>query len=139
MKYGTKYSRMDQVKIFKGYLPQILFSPFLNTLSHTIVQWRHAVIKSTSISMRVFRVFSTCRDLFFYSWNLEVTIINISPELVSVYIHNSYFTFFLAYFHQHIFFFFDRNQEATIERISLEMVFVFIHAIFFIFKWFLYS
>ena len=26
---GTKYSRMDQVKFFKGYLPQ----PFLNTLS----------------------------------------------------------------------------------------------------------
>ena len=63
------------------------------------------IIKSTSISMRVFGVFSTCRDLFFYSWNLEVRIINMSPELVSVYIHNSYFTFFLAYFHQQIFFF----------------------------------
>ena len=63
------------------------------------------IIKSTSISMRVFGVFTTCRDLFFYSWNLEVRIINMSPELVSVYIHNSYFTFFLAYFHQQIFFF----------------------------------
>ena len=55
--YGTKYSRMDQVKFvedslykirkdmvclgrpypfnfFKGCLPQILLGPFLNTLSH---------------------------------------------------------------------------------------------------------
>ena len=42
IEYGTKYSRMDQVKLFKGYLPQILFGPFLNTLSHIIVQWQHA-------------------------------------------------------------------------------------------------
>ena len=32
--YGIKYSRMDQVKFFKGCLPQILFGPILNTLSH---------------------------------------------------------------------------------------------------------
>ena len=40
--YGTKYSRMDQIKFvegtlykfFKGCLPQILLGPFLNTLSH---------------------------------------------------------------------------------------------------------
>ena len=25
---------MDQVKIFKGYLPQILLGPLLNTLTH---------------------------------------------------------------------------------------------------------
>ena len=31
-KYGTKYSRMDQVKFFEGYLPQNLLSPLLNTL-----------------------------------------------------------------------------------------------------------
>ena len=30
---GTKYSRMDQVKSFKGCLPQILLGPFLNTLT----------------------------------------------------------------------------------------------------------
>ena len=35
-KYGTKYSRMDQVKFFKGCLQQILFGPFLNTLSHIL-------------------------------------------------------------------------------------------------------
>ena len=29
--FGTKYSRIDQVK---SYLPQILLGPFLNTLSH---------------------------------------------------------------------------------------------------------
>ena len=32
--YGTKYSRMDQLKFFKGCVPQISLSPFLNTLSH---------------------------------------------------------------------------------------------------------
>ena len=32
--FETKYSRMDQVKFFKGCLPQILLGPFLNTLSH---------------------------------------------------------------------------------------------------------
>ena len=32
--YETKYSRMDQVKFFKGCLLQILLGPFLNTLSH---------------------------------------------------------------------------------------------------------
>ena len=30
--YETKYSRMDQVKFFKGHLPQILLGTFLNTL-----------------------------------------------------------------------------------------------------------
>ena len=30
----TKYSRMDQVKFFKGCLPQILLGPFLKALSH---------------------------------------------------------------------------------------------------------
>ena len=32
--YGTKYSRVDQVKIFKGCPPQILHGPFLNALSN---------------------------------------------------------------------------------------------------------
>ena len=31
--YVTKYSTMDQVKFFKGCLPQILLGPFLNTLT----------------------------------------------------------------------------------------------------------
>ena len=35
--YGTKYSKMDQVKIFKGSLSQIGLGPFLNTLSHMLV------------------------------------------------------------------------------------------------------
>ena len=30
---GTKYSRVDQVKFFKGCLRQILLGPLLNTLS----------------------------------------------------------------------------------------------------------
>ena len=32
--YGTKYSRMDGGKCFKGCLPQILLGLFLNTLFH---------------------------------------------------------------------------------------------------------
>ena len=32
--YGTKYSRMEQVKFFKPCLPQISLDPFLNTLPH---------------------------------------------------------------------------------------------------------
>ena len=33
----TKYSRMGQVKFFKGCLSQILLGPFLNTLPQIIV------------------------------------------------------------------------------------------------------
>ena len=32
--YGTKYSRINQVKFFKGYLPQTLLGTFLNILSY---------------------------------------------------------------------------------------------------------
>ena len=35
---GTKYSRMDQGKVFKGCLPQILLGPFLNTLSQILME-----------------------------------------------------------------------------------------------------
>ena len=31
--FGTKYSKMDQVKFFKRCLPQILLGPFSNTLT----------------------------------------------------------------------------------------------------------
>ena len=34
---GSRYSRMDQVKIFKGYLPQILHGPFLNTFTQILL------------------------------------------------------------------------------------------------------
>ena len=37
--YGSKHSRMDQIKVFKGFLPQILLGPFLNTLSHLSVPY----------------------------------------------------------------------------------------------------
>ena len=37
---GTKYLRMDQVKFFKGRLPQILLGSFLNTLSHIVLLWK---------------------------------------------------------------------------------------------------
>ena len=37
-----KYSRMDQVKFFKYFFPQILLGPFLNDLSHLLIA--HALI-----------------------------------------------------------------------------------------------
>ena len=36
--YGTKYSRMDQVKFFKRRLSQILLGSFLITLSYMWIQ-----------------------------------------------------------------------------------------------------
>ena len=35
--HASMYSRMDQVKIFKAFLPQILLGPFLSTLYHIIL------------------------------------------------------------------------------------------------------
>ena len=34
--FGSRYSRMDQVKFFKGCLPQILLAPFFNILFYLI-------------------------------------------------------------------------------------------------------
>ena len=34
---GTKYSRMEQIKILKGCLPKISLGPFLKTLSQIVV------------------------------------------------------------------------------------------------------
>ena len=42
---GTKYSRMDQVKFFKGCLPQILLGPFLNALSHVSIAASSFIVK----------------------------------------------------------------------------------------------
>ena len=39
-RFGSKYSRIDQVKFFKGCLLQILVGPFLNTLTH-LIQLHH--------------------------------------------------------------------------------------------------
>ena len=36
--YEAKYSRINQVKFFKGRLPQILIGPFMNTLAHMMVK-----------------------------------------------------------------------------------------------------
>ena len=44
--YGSRYSRMDRVKFFKGCLPQILVGPFLNTLTFTHME----IVKATLIS-----------------------------------------------------------------------------------------
>ena len=41
---GANYSKMDQImddfKFFKGFLPQILLGPFLNTLSHIFLSFQ---------------------------------------------------------------------------------------------------
>ena len=39
--YGTKYSRVDQVKFFKDCLPKILLGPLLNTVSHIFHIYLH--------------------------------------------------------------------------------------------------
>ena len=33
----TKYSRKEQIKLFKGCLPQVLLRPFLNILSQMLL------------------------------------------------------------------------------------------------------
>ena len=47
--FGTKSSRMDQVKVFKGCLPQISLGPFLNTLSPLLVLYKN--LSDWSISL----------------------------------------------------------------------------------------
>ena len=42
--FWSRNSRMDQVKFFKGCLPQILRGPFLNNLTHLLLFWD--IIKS---------------------------------------------------------------------------------------------
>ena len=42
--FGTKYSRMDQVKFFKGCLSQVSLSPFLNTLPHLLCKMISGVV-----------------------------------------------------------------------------------------------
>ena len=49
--FRANYSKMDQVKFFKGCLPQILFGPFLNTLSHLF--WSSSFLIKTSISLMI--------------------------------------------------------------------------------------
>ena len=54
-KYGTKYSRVDQVKIFKGCLPQILLGPLLNTWTH-IGSFRQTLLFITLYFLSVFEI-----------------------------------------------------------------------------------
>ena len=48
--YGTKYSRMDQVKFFKGCLPQVSLGPFWNTWTHMTFLLRGLLIFMFSYS-----------------------------------------------------------------------------------------
>ena len=48
----SQYSRMDQVKFFKGCRPQILLGPFLNTLFQTLVT-RPSFYNNTCLQSKV--------------------------------------------------------------------------------------
>ena len=41
---------MDQVKFFKGCLPQILLGPFLNTLSHLSIDFSFFLLQTASLA-----------------------------------------------------------------------------------------
>ena len=52
---GTKYSKMDQVKFFKGCLPQISFGSFLNTLSQ-MSDWVLNISLGLTLFLRHYKV-----------------------------------------------------------------------------------
>ena len=52
--YGTKYSRMDGGKFFKGCLPQILLGLFLNTLPQIFLSGTHLGINDKDYSRERF-------------------------------------------------------------------------------------
>ena len=55
---GAKHSRMDQVRFFKGCLPQIFLGPFLNTLSqmkYSVSGMENAVLQVLPLSVNVTR------------------------------------------------------------------------------------
>ena len=56
--YGTKYSRMDQVKFFKCCLSQSSFGPFLNTLSH--MKFKNCLIPDYFRSQTSYKNFKGC-------------------------------------------------------------------------------
>ena len=75
---------MDQVKIFEGYLPQILLCPFLNTLTH-IIMW--SVRDNLTHSRQLYRnqfINSKCKSLerFLYVLNGLITKVNFSQRLL---------------------------------------------------------
>ena len=64
---GTKYSRMDQVKFFKGCFPQILLGRFLNTVSH--IFFKISLLRSCEAQQKITNIFLTLysqRVLEFY-------------------------------------------------------------------------
>ena len=67
------YSRMEQVKFFKGCLLQILFGPFLNTLSHIVnrfFQAKHSTLVHS---------FSSHNDVSTMIWKLQESGGQITP------------------------------------------------------------
>ena len=61
--FGTKWSRMDQVKFFKGCLSQILLGPFLNTMFHVLII---STLNSTEMLLVVQYQLSTFKFLFHF-------------------------------------------------------------------------
>ena len=69
--YESMYSRMDQVKVFKGCLPQNLLGLFLNTLSHmTLEIKRTVVLPHPPLGYQMSLIFfkSLANQAFFYSY-----------------------------------------------------------------------
>ena len=65
------YSRMDQVKVFKGCLPQILLGPFLNTVTQLILQFQNLhrkMIKTFAYDNVSFLRRTSFSDKFVKSW-----------------------------------------------------------------------
>ena len=67
------------VKIFKDYLPQILLSPFLNTMSHLNLSLRVA-------SWIVFR-YEKILHWYQLKINVHYRVLKISPALLSLKLH----------------------------------------------------
>ena len=49
----SRYSRMDQVKFFKGSLPQILLGQFLNTLTQMVCAWKWFSMRTGRFSIEL--------------------------------------------------------------------------------------
>ena len=57
---GSRYSSVDQVKFFKGCLPQILLGPFLNNLTHLLLMFFVALLKLLSKAASLVHSWKSC-------------------------------------------------------------------------------
>ena len=67
--YGSRCSRMNKVKIFKGCLTQILLGPFLNTLTHII--WTNHFRDRLQISLLLPVSFILLKQMIRFFWKIH--------------------------------------------------------------------